>query len=82
MQAFAVVVGSLSAFTSVLYFIPFILRFMVTVIWNFCLLILWITVFGLFGNVSILVLSQASLLVSAWAQFMTLTPIPCPDVHP
>ncbi len=45
------VVGSLSAFTAVLYFIPFIIRFRAVLVWNVILFILWIAVFGLFGNV-------------------------------
>jgi len=40
---FAVVVGAISAFTAVLYFIPFILRFAVVWIWNVILFILWIS---------------------------------------
>ena len=45
------VVGSLSAFTAVLYFIPFIIRFRAVLVWNVILFILWIALFGLFGNV-------------------------------
>ena len=48
-QVFAIVVGSLSAFTSLLYFIPFILRFAVVWIWNTILFVLWIAAFGTFG---------------------------------
>ncbi|KAH8677247.1 hypothetical protein BGZ61DRAFT_496881 [Ilyonectria robusta] len=52
---YAVVVGSLSAFTCVLYFIPFVLRVagVVAVIWDLILFILWITLFGIFGKMYI-----------------------------
>ncbi|TDZ15419.1 hypothetical protein C8034_v009812 [Colletotrichum sidae] len=50
---FAEVVGALSAFTAVLYFVPFIKRFAVVWVWDFVLFILWIAVFGLFGNMYI-----------------------------
>ncbi len=46
---FAEVVGGLSAFTALLYFIPFILRFAAVWVWNAVLFILWIAVFGVFG---------------------------------
>lgn len=44
-------VGALSAVTALLYFIPFILRFAIVWIWDAILFILWIALFGLFGNV-------------------------------
>lgn len=46
---FAVVVGALSAATSLVYFVPFVLRFAVVPIWNTILFVLWIAVFGVFG---------------------------------
>ncbi|KAK1452598.1 hypothetical protein CCUS01_10829 [Colletotrichum cuscutae] len=52
-QVFAVVVGALSAVTALLYFIPFILRFAIVWIWDAILFILWIALFGLFGNMYI-----------------------------
>lgn len=48
---YAEVVGGLSAGTTVLYMIPFILRFAFVWIWNLILFILWIALFGVFGNV-------------------------------
>lgn len=51
-QVFAEVVGGLSAVTSLLYFIPFILRFALVWAWNLILFILWIALFGVFGSVS------------------------------
>ncbi|KAL2020474.1 hypothetical protein VTK56DRAFT_8359 [Thermocarpiscus australiensis] len=50
---YAVVVGGLSALTSLLYFIPFVLRFALTWAWNLILFILWIVLFGLFGKMYI-----------------------------
>lgn len=50
---YAVFVGGISAFTTILYMIPFILRFAAVWIWNLVLFILWITLFGLFGNMYI-----------------------------
>jgi len=50
---FAEVVGGFSAFTALLYFIPFILRFAVFWMWNTALFILWISLFGLFGSMYI-----------------------------
>ncbi|OAQ60525.1 membrane-associating domain-containing protein [Pochonia chlamydosporia 170] len=48
---YAVVVGSLSAVTCVVWFIPAILRHagIIGAIWNTILFILWITLFGVFG---------------------------------
>ena len=48
---FAVVVGGLSALSSILFCVPFILRFALRWIWNFVLFILWVAVFGVFANV-------------------------------
>ncbi|KAF4470334.1 membrane-associating domain-containing [Fusarium albosuccineum] len=50
---YAVVVGSISAVTCVLYFIPFVLRIagVVAAVWNLILFILWIALFGVFGKV-------------------------------
>lgn len=47
------VVGSISAVTCVLYFIPFILRIagFIVAIWDFILFVLWIALFGVFGKV-------------------------------
>ena len=44
------VVGVLSAVTSLLYLIPFILRFALVTAWSFVLFALWIALFGLFGS--------------------------------
>ncbi|EWG39945.1 hypothetical protein FVEG_02560 [Fusarium verticillioides 7600] len=50
---YAVVVGSISAVTCVLYFIPFVLRVagFVVAVWDFILFVLWIALFGVFGKV-------------------------------
>lgn len=47
------VVGSISAVTCVLYFVPFILRIagFAIAIWDFILFVLWIALFGVFGKV-------------------------------
>lgn len=45
--------GGLSALTAVLYLIPFVLRFALVWAWNLVLFILWITLFGLVGNVCV-----------------------------
>ncbi|KAI0130578.1 hypothetical protein BJ170DRAFT_594089 [Xylariales sp. AK1849] len=50
---FAVVVGTLSAVTALLYFIPFILRFAVVPAWSLIIFILWCALFGVFGNMYI-----------------------------
>ncbi|KAJ0145992.1 Uncharacterized protein HZ326_11304 [Fusarium oxysporum f. sp. albedinis] len=54
-QVYAVVVGSISAVTCVLYFIPFVLRVagFVVAIWDFILFVLWIALFGVFGKMYI-----------------------------
>lgn len=46
-------VGSMSAVTCTLYFIPFVLRVagVVAAIWDLILFILWIALFGVFGKV-------------------------------
>lgn len=49
---YAEVVGGLAALTSILYCIPYILRFALVWAWNLVLFILWIALFGLFGKVS------------------------------
>jgi len=51
LQIYAEFVGGISAFTTILYMIPFILRFAAVWIWNIVLFILWIALFGVFGNV-------------------------------
>lgn len=50
---YAEVVGGISAFTAILYLIPFILRFWVVWAWNLVLFILWIALFGVFGKMYI-----------------------------
>ncbi|KAL2689274.1 hypothetical protein Neosp_003326 [[Neocosmospora] mangrovei] len=52
LAVYAVVVGSISAVTCVVYFVPFILRIagVVVAIWDFILFILWIALFGVFGK--------------------------------
>ncbi|KAG5954472.1 hypothetical protein E4U58_007591 [Claviceps cyperi] len=52
---YAVVVGSLSAITCVIYFIPALLRHsgIIGAGWNFILFILWIALFGVFGSLFI-----------------------------
>ncbi|RFN44323.1 membrane-associating domain-containing protein [Fusarium flagelliforme] len=54
-QVYAVVVGSISAVTCVLYFIPFILRIagIFVPVWDFILFVLWIALFGVFGKMYI-----------------------------
>jgi len=47
---YAVVVGALSALTSVLYLIPSILRFAFVWVWNAVLFVLWIALFGIFAS--------------------------------
>jgi hypothetical protein len=53
-QVYAVVVGSISAVTCVLYFVPFVLRIagVFVPVWDFILFVLWIALFGVFGKVS------------------------------
>ncbi|RDW62063.1 hypothetical protein BP6252_11496 [Coleophoma cylindrospora] len=50
---FAEVVASLAAFTAVLYMIPFFMRIPMLFVWDTILFILWIALFGLFGNMYI-----------------------------
>ncbi|KAI1761995.1 hypothetical protein GGR53DRAFT_446771 [Hypoxylon sp. FL1150] len=50
---YAEVVGALAALTAILYMVPFILRFAAVTIWSFILFVLWIALFGLFGNMYI-----------------------------
>lgn len=50
---FAEVVGCLSIFTTLVYLVPFVLRFAIVPIWNLILFILWIALFGLFGSMYI-----------------------------
>lgn len=50
---YAEVVGGLSAFTAILYLVPFILRFAFVWIWNLVLFVLWIVLFGVFGKMYI-----------------------------
>lgn len=51
--AYAEVVASFSAFTAVLYFIPFVSRVPFAFVWDTILFILWIVLFGIFGNMYI-----------------------------
>jgi len=51
--AFAEVTASLSAVTALLYLIPFICRIPLLFIWATILFILWVAVFGIFGNLYI-----------------------------
>ena len=53
LQVFAEVVASLSVFTSLLYMIPFLLKIPFLFLWDTILFILWISLFGLFGNMYI-----------------------------
>jgi len=50
---YAEIVGSFSAVTAVLYLIPFFSRIPLLFIWDTLLFILWIALFGLFGNMYI-----------------------------
>jgi hypothetical protein len=50
---YAEVVGALSAFTTLLFFIPFFLRFAFVWIWSTILFILWIALFATFGSMYI-----------------------------
>ncbi|KAI1771646.1 hypothetical protein F4818DRAFT_197667 [Hypoxylon cercidicola] len=50
---YAEVVGALAALTAILYLVPFILRFAAVTVWSFILFVLWIALFGLFGNMYI-----------------------------
>lgn len=50
---YAEVVGALSAFTALIYLIPFVLRFWLVWVWNTALFILWIALFGVFGKMYI-----------------------------
>lgn len=50
---FAVVLGALSAFTALLYMIPFIFRFSIMFVWDAILFFLWVVLFGIFGNMYI-----------------------------
>jgi hypothetical protein len=52
-QVFAEVTASLSAISALLYLIPFICRIPLLFIWDTILFILWIAVFGIFGNLYI-----------------------------
>lgn len=52
-QVYAEVTAALSAFTAVLYLIPFFARIPLLFIWDTILFILWIVLFGVFGNMYI-----------------------------
>lgn len=47
------VVGSLSAPTALAYFVPFVHRIPFLFVWDTILFILWISLFGMFGNMYI-----------------------------
>jgi len=53
LQVYAEVTASLSAVTAFLYLIPFIARVPLLFVWDTILFILWIALFGLFGNMYI-----------------------------
>jgi hypothetical protein len=63
---YAEVVGGLSAFTAVLYMIPFMIKIPLIFIWDTLLFFLWIVLFGIFGNVRI------SLLPLSISRFLSL----------
>lgn len=50
---YAVVLGAFSAFSALLYMIPFIFRFSIMFVWEAILFFLWIVLFGIFGNMYI-----------------------------
>jgi hypothetical protein len=50
---YAEVTASLSAFTAVIYLIPFMSRFPFAFVWDTILFVLWIALFGLFGSMYI-----------------------------
>ncbi|KAL3417150.1 hypothetical protein PVAG01_11150 [Phlyctema vagabunda] len=50
---YAEVVGALAAFTALLYMIPFMMRVPMLFVWDTILFILWIALFGVFGNMYI-----------------------------
>jgi len=50
---FAEVVGALSAFTALLYMIPFIMRIPFAFAWDALIFFLWVVLFGIFGNMYI-----------------------------
>ncbi|RQM07155.1 hypothetical protein DH86_00003487 [Scytalidium sp. 3C] len=47
------VVGALSAFTALIYILPFMIRVPFIFIWDTILFILWIALFGIFGHLYI-----------------------------
>jgi hypothetical protein len=58
-QVYAEVVGGFSAFTAVLYWIPFVLRIPLIFVWDLILFIFWIALFGLFGKVRLYSFSRS-----------------------
>jgi len=50
---YAEVIGGLSAFTCVLYFIPFIMGIPFMFVWDFLLCFMWIVLFAIFGKLFI-----------------------------
>ncbi|KAF3768587.1 hypothetical protein M406DRAFT_349783 [Cryphonectria parasitica EP155] len=50
---YAVIVGALSAFTAIVYLIPFVLRIWLVWAWDLVLFVLWIALFGVFGKMYI-----------------------------
>jgi hypothetical protein len=53
LQVYAVVTASLSSVTALVYMIPFIFKIPFLFVWDTILFILWIALFGLFGNMYI-----------------------------
>lgn len=62
---YAVVVGAMSVVTSVVYWVPFVLRVsgVVMPVWNFVLFVLWSAVFGVFAKVRVSILPCSTTLV-------------------
>lgn len=48
---YAIVVACMSAVTTLVYLVPFVLRFMLVWVWDLVLFVLWIALFGVFGKV-------------------------------
>jgi len=53
LQVYAEVTAALSAFTALLYIIPFTVKIPLLFVWDTILFILWIALFGLFGSMFI-----------------------------
>lgn len=50
---YAVVCGGLGAFTALMYMIPFVMKIPFAFVWDTILFILWIALFGVFGQVGL-----------------------------